>query len=82
VPRLQVKGRPKVEENLDGRWAGRGKGSRAGKSGSRTKKGDKAAGGVADCRMAIGWGTVVVGREQSGEATEAEAGSGRQSGET
>ena len=53
--------------------------------GLRMKKGDMAAGGVAECSVAMaGWGTAE-GGEQSGEGGEVErwkleAGSGRQSG--
>ncbi len=54
MPRLEVKGRPKVAEKRKGKQWAEGKGSRAGKSGSRTKKEVGVAGGVADRKMAIG----------------------------
>jgi hypothetical protein len=37
LPRLQVKGRPKVADNREGKQEAEGKDSRAGKLGSRTK---------------------------------------------
>ena len=81
VPRLQVNGRPNVTENLDGKRWGKGDGLSAGKSGSRIKNGDKAAGGVVECKMAKGWGTVA-GREQVFDGRKADAGSGKESDET
>jgi hypothetical protein len=52
--RLQAKGRPKVADKREGKQWAEGKGLRAKKPGSRTKKEVGAAGGAADRKMAIG----------------------------
>ena len=43
----------KVAEKTDGKWWGKGSSSSTVKSGSRTKMEDRAAGGVADSKVAI-----------------------------
>ena len=59
LSRLQVKGMPKVAEKLDGKWWGKGSVSSAGNSGSRKKKGDRAAGRVVESKMTIRQGTEI-----------------------
>ena len=81
VPKLEVNGRPNVAENLDGGWSGKKRGSEAGKSGSRAKKGYRVEEGWPDWRTAIGWGTVI-GSDRAGDGDRAEAGRGKQSSET
>ena len=73
-----MKGRPNVEEKRWGLECGKGVGSSAGKSGSSTKNGDGAMGGVAERKMARGWGTVD-GSNGSREIMGTEAGRGMQS---
>jgi hypothetical protein len=70
-----VKGRPNVAENWEGNCSFEDVGSRAGKSGSRTRKEEGEAGGEADCRMAIVWGSIGEGGK-TGEVVEREAGNG------